>query len=372
MAVYLVCSYSPIAMKKIGLFFLSVLFLFSCGDKMVKDGYQLIDVSDINKDIFDWSDMMRINKVIPLEATDHSLLGLAQKCLVKNNQILFLDYKMKSIYLFDMNGRFLFSIDSQGGGSEEYIELKDAIFSNDGKRIFVLDHTAVLAYDATDGHFLNRMNLNVDYSSNFYGFVNLSEDVFYFFADSGKYTIYRYADNTFSGVRQSRGYQLVYERFHCQNAGYCLVAPDYGLFNIDEMTGKGLTPKYYIDFGDKSMPESMLPKSSHEFDRVEKENYFKSIVEAKETSQGIYIQAVDPESSYYNIYVNKKTGKLVSGISDKSTNLAVVDADSAFFYGLIYPDYFSEKSKFYSELKEYVKEEGNPILIEFSIDTDFK
>lgn len=359
-------------MKRIYFFFLSILFISSCSDKAAKDGYQLIDVSDTNKEVFDWANVMRVNRIIPLEATERSLLGLAQKCLVKNNRILFLDYKMKSIYLFDMDGRFLFSIDSQGGGAEEYIELKDAIFSNDGKKIFVLDHTAVLAYDAIDGHFLDRMNFDVNYSSNFYRFVNLGEDLFYFFADSGDYTIYRYANHVFSGIRESKGYQLVYERFHCQDAGYCLVAPDYGLFTIDQITKEGLTPKYFINFGNKSMPESMLPKNSREFDKVEKESYFKSIVEVKETNQGIYIQAVDPENKYYHIYVDSKTGKLVSGVSDSTTNLAIVDANSTFFYGLIYPDYFSEKSKLYNELKEYVQEEGNPILIEFTINEDFR
>lgn len=355
-------------MRKIELYFLLIIFFSSCDKKTsIEDSYQVIDASNVSKDIFDWTDLMCIRKIIPLEITEHSLLGVAQKCLVKNNRILFLDYKMKCIYLFDLDGYYLFTIDSQGGGSEEYIELKDAIFSYDGKEIFVLDHSAILVYDSADGHFLERRNLNADFSSNFHKFVNVVDDSFYFFADSGKYTIYQYINGKLSGVRESKSYQLVYERFHCQNDNHCLLAPDYGFFNVDEITEKGILPKYYIDFGDKSMPESMLPQNSREFDRVDQGTYFKSIVEIKETNQGLYIQAIDPESKYYNIYVDKKTNKLISGPTDRETNLTLVDTNSSSFYALIYPDYFSEKSKLYSKMKDYIVEDGNPILIEFSI-----
>lgn len=339
---------------------------------MEKDGYQPIDISHVSKNMIDWTVMIHIDKIIPLEVTDRSLLGVAQKCLVKNELILYLDYKMKSIYVFNIDGHFLFSIDAQGGGSEEYAELKDAIFSDDGKKIFVLDHAAILAYDATDGHFVSRISLDSEYSANFYRFINLNEDTFYFFADTGEYTIYRYANNVLQGIRKSKGYQLVYERFHCQHTGHCLLAPDYGLFNIDEINENGLVPRYYINFGNNSLPESMLPRNSREFDRVEKEPYFKSIVEVKETGQGVYIQAVDPESKYYEIYMDKRSGKVVSGVPDRTTNLVFADADSDFYYGLIYPDYLSQDSKLYDKLKMYIKEDGNPILIKFSISTILK
>lgn len=354
--------------KYIYILILFIISFSSCSDKTVKDNYHIIDVNNASKEVFNWAERIQINEIIPLEVTDRSLLGIAQKCLVKNNLILFLDYKMKSIYVFNIEGTFLFSIDSQGGGSEEYTELKDAVFSNDGKKIFLLDHTAIVTYDAIDGHFLDKINLNMDYSVNFYRFIHLNDDVFYFFADSGEYTIYRYTNGNLSGVRKSKGYQLIYERFHCQYDGCCLLAPDYGFFNIDEITEEGLIPKYYVDFGNKSMPKSMLPKNSREFDKVEKEHYFKSIVEIKETDQGIYIQAVDPESRYYDIYLDKLSGRMISGLPDRSTSLVFVDVDTHYYYGLIYPDYLSRESPLYNKLQKYIKEDGNPILIKFLVD----
>lgn len=363
----LACILFFISMSKIAICFFFILLLSSCKDNRVDHNAQVFKIDDINNKVFDWSSMIHIKKIIPLEATDRSLLGVAQKCLVKNDRILFLDYKMRVIYVFDLEGRFLFSIDSLGGGSEEYTELKDAVFSYDGTQILVLDHTAILAYDLENGHFVERIGFAIDSFPKFCKFINLDDNLFYFFTDSGEYTVYQYSNKTFVGVKKSKGYQLIYERFHCQQGQSCLLAPDYGCFNIDELDKGGIKSKYYIDFGSKAMPEAMLPQNSREFDKVEKEHYFKSLVEAKETNQGIYLLAVDPGSSYYNIYIDKANGEMEMGTSDRATGLVVTDVSPSSFYGLIYPDYFSEKSGLYETLKEYISEDGNPIIIEFSM-----
>lgn len=353
-------------MSKIALCFFFVLLL-SCKNSKVDHSVQVFKIDNISNKVFDWSSMINIKKIIPLETTDRSLLGVAQKCLVKNNRILFLDYKMRVIYVFDLEGRFLFCIDSLGGSSEEYIELKDATFSYDGTSILVLDHAAILRYNVTDGHFVERIGFDVDLFGDFCRFINLDEDMFYFFANSGEYTIYQYSNKTFIGVKKSRGYQLIYERFQSQQENSCLLAPDYGHFNIDKLDKGGVRAKYYIDFGGKAMSEAMLPQNLREFNKVEKEHCFKSIVETKETNQGLLLRVVDPESSYYNIYIDKINGSIKTGIPDRDTGLVVSDVSSVSFYGLIYPDYFSEKSGLYDVLKEYISEDGNPILIEFSM-----
>lgn len=354
-------------MKKFILCLSFAWLVLSCASNKVDYDGQVLEIDNFDKNVFEWSTQIDIKKVIPLEATDCSLLGIARKCLVKNNRVLFLDYKPKAINVFDLEGRFLYRIDSVGGGSQEYTELKDAIFNYDGTQLMVLDYAAILVFDANDGSFVKRIDFDAGVFSKFDRFINLGDDLFYFFAATGEYTIYQYSNQKFVGVKKSKGYQLVYERFQSQQGNSCLLAPDYGLFDIAKLDKEGITPSYYIDFGNKAMPEAMLPQNISEFDRVEKESYFKCLVDVKETNQGILLQVVNQESSYYIIYMDKASGKISTGIPDKATRLVVADVSPVSFYGLIYPDYFSEESGLYDDLKAYISDDGNPFLIEFSM-----
>lgn len=346
----------------------SILLLFSsCKNCIDYNGASVIMVKNIDKGEFDWMSVINVKNVIPLEMTDKSLLGLAQKCLIKNNHVLFLDYKMKIVYIFDLTGQFLYCIDSQGGGNEEYIELIDANFNYDGTQVIIMDQRSLVFYDANDGHFLKKMSLDIDTNHSFYKFINIDKDHYYFFSTVGDYTLYQYSNDCFVGIRDRKSYQLVYERFHCQKNNSCLLAPDYGFYNIDEITKSGINPKYYIDFGNMVIPESELPRNSREFDKVDKGNYFKSIVGVKENDFAIYIQSVGPNNSYCEIYVNKSNGSIMTGVPDTKTGLFVVDVNSTSFYALVYPDYITEQSGFYKRLKKYIHEEGNPILLELSV-----
>lgn len=348
------------------IFVVLALLLSSCKRNLNNDDVFVIKVDNIDKSEFDWLSLVDVKNIIPLEITDKSLLGLAQKCLVRNERVLFLDYKMKTVFVFDSDGRFLFSIDSQGGGDKEYIELMDVNFNYDNTQIVILDHKSLLFYDAKDGHFLKKMDFDLSTSHSFYKFVNIDKDLYYFFSTVGDYTLYRYSNSRFMGIRERKSYQLVFERFHCRNSESCLLAPDYGFYNIDEITKSGVNPKYYVDFGNRVIPENMLPHDSRQFEKVDKGNYFKSIVGVKENDWGIYIQSVSPDNSYCEIYVSKSDGSVITGMPDAKTGIVIIDVAPSSFYALVYPDYVTEKSGFYELVKDYIQEEGNPVLLELS------
>lgn len=349
------------------IFVVLTLLFSSCKRNLNNDDVFVIKVDNIDKSDFDWLSLVDVKHIIPLDITDKSLLGLAQKCLVKNERILFLDYKMKTVFVFDSDGHFLFCIDSQGGGDKEYIELIDVNFNYNNTQIVILDQKSLLFYDVNDGHFLRRMNLELSTPHSFYKFVNIAKDTYYFFSTVGDYTLYQYADNRFAGIRKRKTYQLVFERFHCQNDESCLLAPDYGFYNIDEITKNGVKPKYYVDFGSRVITEDLLPHDSRQFEKVDRGNYFKSIVGIKENDYSIYIQSVGPNNSYCEIYINKTNHIVTTGIPDRKTGIVIADANSSSFYALVYPDYLTEKSGFYELVKDNIQEEGNPVLLELSV-----
>ncbi len=44
-------------------------------------------------------------------------------------------------------------------------------------------------------------------------------------------------------------------------------------------------------------------------------------------------------------------------------NLVIIDADNDYFYGLMYPVYFKSDTDTYKDLKLYLNEELNPIIL---------
>jgi hypothetical protein len=63
-------------------------------------------------------------KIIPLETTDKSLIGNISRIFVIRDTLFIVDYyKTKSIFAFDMKGRYLYKINKTGNGPGEYLSI---------------------------------------------------------------------------------------------------------------------------------------------------------------------------------------------------------------------------------------------------------
>ena len=88
-------------------------------------------------------------RYIPLETTDECLLGNADKILIQNNRIYVADFnKAMSLFVFDMNGKYLFKINKRGQGPGEYTSFRDFdihnnkelyMFDNFGQKLLIFD-----------------------------------------------------------------------------------------------------------------------------------------------------------------------------------------------------------------------------------------
>lgn len=97
-------------MKKF-LFFLSfVLFslcvcMVACTESPSATECEVIDVKQPK--FTNWASLLSIAEVVPLENINFSLLTVASKCRVEGNLILFQDFKLKCMFVFDKhNGKF--------------------------------------------------------------------------------------------------------------------------------------------------------------------------------------------------------------------------------------------------------------------------
>jgi len=138
------------------------LILSSCTTRKTPD-YTFEDVPIIIDMDSVKTDTLKINHIryIPLETTDECLIGFANKTLIKNNRIYVADYtRAKAIFIFDMNGKFLFKIAQMGQGPREYININDFDVLTNGD-IFIFDGfgNKILVFDS-NGLYLKDIRMN--------------------------------------------------------------------------------------------------------------------------------------------------------------------------------------------------------------------
>lgn len=344
--------------------FLFLIYLFSCtsnSEAIHADKVLVLKSTDFK----DWASLIHVEEVTPLGENEDSLLSIAQKCLIGNERILFWDFKMRCVYTYNTKGEYLFTLGRQGGAEFECADLRD-IYLDDNK-IELLDATGILVFDAQDGHFIKKEKLGMSNMAEYFKFMPLTDRKYLFFSPSAEFTIYAWENGKMKGLQKNDGHQLITNHFYKYD-NECLVYPNYGHFVIYSYVNDTFKPKYYFDFGDKALPKDRLPQTGHQFDQVDNQpEYFKSVTDIKESDKWLYAKVVGPSQTYYDIYYDKVSDRLWAGPSDLSLGLSVIDVNNEYFYGLVYPEYVSEKTDLYNTIKTYLPDgqESNPILIKF-------
>lgn len=130
-----------------------------------------------------YSEIVKDCEFIPLETTNESLIGQIDKIILHNNQYYVFDSrKASSIFVFSLNGKFLWKLSKQGKGPGEYLEPADFSFEPGTNNLVVLNMMELLFYDDKNGAYLKTLKLPIfaykfDYSSDDYiSFVNGDHD----------------------------------------------------------------------------------------------------------------------------------------------------------------------------------------------------
>lgn len=344
----------------------ALLLLNSCvQNSLVKEN--TISVDYCKDSIFDWNSKIQIEEVIPLETKENCLLSYARKCIIADSKIIYYDEKQKSIFVFNDTGVFLYDIDALGGGEGEYTIIKDVIMSYDKKNILILDNISILAFDIETGKFQHRIMLDENIASNFYQFVNVDKECFYFWSTDKDHCLYSYENGKIDAIQKRIGFPYVCQKFFYDSAGALSLLPDYGRFNIQKIKDRNVHTKYIFDFGKWTLPQALIPTNTMEFNESDQKPFFKCILSAFETGKYIFLNTVSPDTSLYNICIDKQTKEIISGSQDKNAPVAVVDAVGEYFYGILYPFFFSREDQFSQEIKKYGKnEDSNPLVIKFT------
>lgn len=121
---------------------------------------EIIPVS-IKEDGLDISSLIDSVVLIPLEATDQSLIGCIDKIICTDDWFYILDKRVaKSLFVFDAQGRFVRRIGQPGRGPGEYLEPSDFVVYPKENLIIVFDQFGrQLLYYGTDGTFQRNVRL---------------------------------------------------------------------------------------------------------------------------------------------------------------------------------------------------------------------
>ena len=123
--------------------FLLIIIFCSCGGESTyktanTDSVLVIDLlSEPESKVTKLSEFAEDVEYIPLQTTDSSLIGgVVNKIVTTDNSIYILNNNV--ILCFDIDGKFLFKLDKQGRGPEEYMYISDFDVSSDNKILTIL------------------------------------------------------------------------------------------------------------------------------------------------------------------------------------------------------------------------------------------
>jgi len=99
---------------------------------------------------------------IPLETDSNILIGGITKATVINDYLLILDSRFsKSLYLFDLNGKFINKFGEVGKGPGQFLQPLDFTFDSESQRLFVLDAGLKVFTYEMNGKFISTIDLSI-------------------------------------------------------------------------------------------------------------------------------------------------------------------------------------------------------------------
>ena len=122
-----------------------VFFLFQCNQRTTQNTANVetiqIDVHKINKGYDLTAILDTTYSIIPLETNNDCLIGKIDKLEVKNERIFVTDFMSKSVYVFDMNGKYLSKVSAFGQGPGEYVTITASAITD--STIIIVDNMSL-------------------------------------------------------------------------------------------------------------------------------------------------------------------------------------------------------------------------------------
>jgi len=353
-------------------FLLLLIYCYSCNDRASTKGPIPGDIEIIKIELPGQDSLVHLSnfvtsvKVIPLEFSDQSIVGKVVKTKVYNDRIYIQDKYHTSLLVFDIHGKFLHSIGTQGRGKSEYFYLTGFDVNERGVFIYNNYPSEVHHFDY-EGKNLGKSE-KIDTQGSYFA---MQDDFYYLYLRSP-------GDSK---------YELdIYSSDFKKHVGYFPSNPDFqqggitGLFSGTSSDGSipfyvplndtiymlnkdEIMPSYFIDFGKKRISDGDRLELYKNMDRLNEVSLSKDFAFDVSNVQNIddflffnYYYSYMKHSVFYN--KKNKTAINSYNIFDDISNMIFVDPIAQYknqLIGIYYPHDISINIKFIQRL---LKENG--------------
>jgi len=311
---------------------LIVLLLVSCDNKprikesLIAEGSTTVIKPKLDYSQLDISAILDTVKFVKLELTDKSFIGNINKVIVFEDRIYVLDKQTSSLFVFNMDGKFIFKISRIGRGPEEYIQLDFFDIDLENKQIVLTDLMGywMLRYDL-EGNYVSRKKIPfwiegvvpifnngaVVYSNHRNNNSKLGQEYNIFYLDSL--------------MQISKAY-FPYKSSNFDNPQIKFITPQSGSFytynksryffsaykdQVYQITEEGLNPKYLFDFEGKAFNEEYLSQKN-ELKRYKEKGEFYSLVGVLENDDYVIFSFYLTSNPIGHFgYYSKKSGRVI-------------------------------------------------------------
>lgn len=339
-------------------------------------------------EVVDFNEHIESVEMIPLEATDSSLVAhIRQVLLTPEGQ--FVVPGRTGILLFGGDGKFLLQVGKQGRGAGEYAGLYNVCLSGDGKSVLVLNNNNdVLEYSLSDGRFVRKVTPALP--PEYFYCTGLAPSVdggfFLFFCNPPEesdpeqpfYCLHQF-DSVGASVSRSlawEDYIVPMEVFTQAYDNSYILRPRSG-DNICHRIKNGVVDSMLkIDFGKMNIPYQYMKRGESDIQKYMRSPYFKMPTYIQETEQHVYFSCPGLNAEAHYFVMNKETSKGIhwkqNGEDDASLVLIRASDEDSFY--AVFHEYgdMSSVSSFPDPFKKFlIKEKGvkisgedaNPLLV---------
>lgn len=134
----------------------------ACSQGAITTGNIVVEPEAVDMSIGE-SGILSDMDLIQLETNDSVLIGNIDKVIATSDRLFIADFENLSVYIFDLDGKYINKISNQGRGADEYIYLFDICYNKDNNTINLLSRNTskILTY-TKDGEIINVTPLPVE------------------------------------------------------------------------------------------------------------------------------------------------------------------------------------------------------------------
>lgn len=337
-------------------------------------------------------------KYVKLEMTDESMIGDICSMEAFDDKLYIFDDVTRSVYVFSIEGYFLFTLNKVGQGPGEYTQIDFFSIDRNERQMIVADLVSynILRYDL-DGNFVSKQKINywldgiypiedksfialTNYRNNSEKIENQHNILFLDSMSNITCGYFPYPSKDISKLRFP---------ISSGNAGFYYGGNSCNYFNrlqdtVYSVSNNTLTPKYVFDFGDKKFDQSYWTKDINILkDYIEREEYL-SLSRMNETDDYVFYRIV--YGAIYSGLYSKSTGSnLLSLIwyngEDQIVGTPIATYKSCLIYYVPVSSLLNKKEKydkdgwpegkFIEQEKEFINtlsEEDNIVLVFYEFD----